>query len=127
MNPSVNEPLATATRIGLVVSLVVLLAGCGIVSRIHRGEVLESPSTGDPDRDNWAVLVELTNADVLDTTTVFVGFNAADLSCEDGGRISPEDVPVGAEVRFERVGDGVDTSSPPAIRGTDLRIDCPPE
>lgn len=103
---------------------VILLAGCGIVTRIHRGDVLEPPSTADPDGRNWTVLLELTSDEVLDATIVTVGFDRSELSCEDGGQISPDEVPVGTEVRFERVG-GVNTSDPPGIRGQDLRVDCP--
>lgn len=111
-----------ATTVGTV-TMVLLLSACTVVGPIHRGEVLER-AEGDPDSDNWVVLVELENQEILGTDVVYVGVTESELMCEDGTPLAPDELQPGETIRFLRDGDGVDTSSPPAIRGKRLHAEC---
>jgi len=69
------------------------------------------------------MVVNLDDHDVLGASRIIVGCDGDELRCQAGGAISPDAVAIGTAVPFNRHGDGVDTSSPPAIRGEDLRVE----
>ena len=103
---------------------VVVLAGCDLRGPYYRGTIVEPPTQGEVDDDNWVMVVDLEDREMLGTSRVIVGFDGVDLVCEEEADVSPEEVVAGGSVRFLRVGDGVDTSSPPGIRGEDIRVEC---
>lgn len=113
------------TMLVWVVSILVL-ASCAVRGPYYAGTIIEPPTQGESDTadDSWVAVVDLDDRDVLGASRVIVGFDGDELTCEDGGDGSPDDVAIGTAVRFLRVGDGVDTSSPPAIRGEALRVEC---
>jgi hypothetical protein len=113
-----------ATRVLMVA--IVVLAGCTVGGPYHAGTLVEPPARGESPLadDNWVAVVDLDDREVLGASRVMVGFNRDELTCEYGGDAAPDDVVIGSAVRFLRLGDGVDISSPPAIRGEDLRVEC---
>lgn len=122
-----NSTRSRGTRVAATVGLGLLLAGCGLWNSNYRGEVIEPPIQGEGDaaRDNWCVLTQLDEAEVVGTDVVYVCFFGSELTCDDGEPLKPDSVPAGAELKFTRAGDGADTSSPPGIRGRALQVDCP--
>lgn len=110
-----------------VMVAVLVLASCTVRGPYYAGTVVEPPARGEGDLadDNWVAVVDLNDREVLGASRVIVGFNGDELTCDDdSAETSPEAVAIGSGVRFLRLGDGVDTSSPPAIRGEDLRVEC---
>lgn len=106
--------------------LVVALAGCSIITRTHRATVLEAPmQPAEADlSDRWVVLVHLENGDIEGAEEVFVGFDRRALLCDDGSELLPEDLEVGAVVRFVWERGAVDSSDPPGIRSREIRAEC---
>lgn len=109
----------------LMVAMVVV-AGCNVRGPYYAGTIVEPPTQGesDPADDNWVTVVDLDDREVLGDKRVIVGFDGDELTCEDDGDVAPDGLAPGSSVRFLRVGDGVDTSSPPGIRGEDVRVEC---
>ena len=111
------------TASAAVVLALLIAGGCG-VTRIHRATVVDPPHQGGGERDRWGVTVQLEGDEVLGTDVVFVGFDGDELTCDGGGMLDPGALEPGNELTFVRVGDEVDTSSPPGISGEDLRAEC---
>lgn len=108
-----------------LLALGLLVGGCGMMQRIHHAEVLEPASQGGgPESKRWVVLVRLEDTEVLGTDVTYIGFDAHELRCDGGGALDPSDVEPRSTLTFERVGDVVETSSPPVIAGRDLRVNC---
>jgi hypothetical protein len=103
---------------------VVVLAGCDLRGPYYRGTIVEPPTQGGVDDDNWVMVVDLADREVLGASRVIVGFDSDDLTCDEETDAPPKEVAAGRAVRFLRSGDDVDTSSPPAIRGEDVRVEC---
>jgi len=104
--------------------VVVVLAGCDLRGPYYRGTIVEPPAQGEGVDDNWVMVVDLEDSEVLGSSRVIVGFDGVELVCEAEADASPAEVAAGGSVRFLRVGDGVDASSPPGIRGEDIRVEC---
>lgn len=75
-------------RTKLVWMVAVLVhTGCSVRGPYYAATIVEPPTQGESPLadDNWVVLVDLDDREVLGTSRVSVGFNGDELTCEEGG------------------------------------------
>ena len=89
----------------------------------YRGEVSAGAEEGEWG-NRWVVFVKLDGARVSGNATVQVSFDGTELACEDGRAVRPDEIEVGAEITFVRVGDAYDDMSPPIIGGRSVEVAC---
>ena len=107
------------------VLVVLALAACSTDGNIHQGRVVAAATRGDdPTRERWIVTVDLDSGVVGGSNVVQVAFDASELACADATRVSPEELSVGSQLSFIRVGDGYDAMSPPVIAARTLTASC---
>lgn len=113
--------------VGRVTTAVVVIAAvvtaCGALGSSYRGTIEE---VLDPDAapERVGLGVRLDGREIAGADRIDLYLDADELSCMDGSPLDVDDVEAGGEVVFTRTGDGVDTSSPPGVSGTDVRVGC---
>lgn len=90
----------------------------------YSGRVTAAAEAGPDGTDRWVVTVALEDARVVGAETVQVAFDDDEVACVDGTPVRPDQIESDATIAFVRVGDGVDTMSPPVIRGRSLAVSC---
>lgn len=111
---------ATPSRAPAVVAVLALLvAACGTDSL--GGQVVARPRIVE---GNALIVVQLDAGTVAGSSDVVVAADDTAVACTDGGDLDLIDVRIGSPVTFWAGINDVETSDPPILRATQVRIDC---
>ncbi len=70
------------------------------------------------------VIVRLGGNDSGDSDRVRITFATTELSCRDGGEVTPGTVVVGSEIEFIRVGNDAGATDPPMVGARHVQVSC---